>query len=312
MKHALILLVALLAGCTGVDYEHPKPASTYIPAGETAALDSAVGKAVSGRDENTSGFVVLSDGIDAIAARLRLAAEAERSIDVQYYLIKRDQVGLAFLSSLLAAADRGVRVRLLIDDMFNQGFDRDMAALDSHPNFELRVFNPFNRGILGKPLGAMANFPRINRRMHNKSFTVDSRVTVVGGRNIADEYFGARKDSAFGDLDVMAFGPVVQDVNSMFDRYWAHPTAVSLHGFMKPLDDANAALDEFRSVLAANSAALSNTRYADAVISRAYRKVESRQSEMIWADYQLIYDTPDKGFRNRADASDLIITPLAE
>ena len=264
----LILLGVLLAGCTGVDYQQPKPASTYIPAGDTSALDIAVSEVVSGAEQATSGFVVLSDGIDAIAARLRLAVEAERSIDAQYYLIKRDQVGLAFLSTLLDAADRGVRVRLLIDDMFNQGFDRDMAALDSHPNFEIRVFNPFNRGLMGKPLGALANFPRINRRMHNKSFTVDSRVTVIGGRNIADEYFGARRDSAFGDLDVMGFGPVVQDVNTMFDRYWSHPTALSLRGFMKPLDDADTALSDFRSVLAANNASLADSRYADAVIGK--------------------------------------------
>ncbi|MEM1191720.1 MAG: phospholipase D family protein [Pseudomonadota bacterium] len=311
MKPVLILILALITGCAGVDYQQTKPASIYIPAGNTAALDLAFSESDSGHGTNSSGFLLLNDGIDALAARLRLAAEAERSIDVQYYLIKRDRVGLAFLSTLLAAADRGVRVRILIDDMFNQGFDRDMAALDSHPDLEIRVFNPFNRGILGKPLGALANFPRINRRMHNKSFTVDSRVTVVGGRNIADEYFGARRDSAFGDLDVLALGPVVQDVNVMFDRYWAHPTALPLDAFMKPLEDAEAALGEFRARLAANNAALSGSRYANAVIERAYRKVESRQSEMVWADYELIFDTPDKGLRNRAKTSDLIVKPLA-
>ncbi|MEO1078968.1 MAG: phospholipase D family protein [Pseudomonadota bacterium] len=311
MKPALTLFLALFTGCAAVDYQQEKLASTFIPAGNSAALDIAFGEAASQHEGNASGFLVLSDGIDAIAARLRLAAEAERSIDVQYYLIKRDRVGLAFLSTLLSAADRGVRVRILIDDMFNQGFDRDMAALDSHPNVEIRVFNPFNRGILGKPLGTLANFPRINRRMHNKSFTVDSRVTVVGGRNIADEYFGARRDSAFGDLDVMALGPVVQDVNVMFDRYWAHPTALPLTGFLPPLDDADTALVDFRSVLAANNAGLSGSRYANAVIERAYRKLEARQSKMVWADYELIYDTPDKGFRNHAETSDLIVTPLA-
>lgn len=312
VRFVSVILAALLAACSGVDYQQPKPASTYLPVAEATPLDLAVIEGLKGQKQTDSGFMILSDGIDAIAARLRLAEEAGRSIDVQYYLIKRDQVGLAFLSVLLAAADRGVRVRLLIDDMFNQGFDRDMAALDSHPNFEIRVFNPFNRGLLGKPLGALANFPRINRRMHNKSFTIDSRVTIIGGRNIADEYFGARRDSAFGDLDVMGFGPVVQDVNTMFDEYWEHPTAVALPGFLKPLDDEEAALREFRQVLAANNAALSRSPYADAVIERAYRKVESQRDNLTWADYELIYDTPDKGFRNKVSESDLIVTPLAE
>ncbi len=312
MKLTPILCLCLLAGCAAVDYEHPKPASVFIPASETSVLDSGISDALAGRDESHSGFVVLSDGIDALAARLRLAEEAARSIDVQYYLIKRDQTGLAFLSALLAAADRGVRVRLLIDDMFNSGFDRGMAALDSHPNFEIRVFNPFNRGVLGKPLGAIANFPRINRRMHNKTFTVDSRIAIIGGRNIADEYFGARRDSAFGDLDVMGIGPIVDDLNVMFDGYWAHPTAVALSGFLPPLDDAEVALSELRAMLEANTRRLEKTPYADAVIERAYREIESDEDEMIWADYTLIYDTPDKGIRNRADVAEMIVTPLAK
>ena len=312
MKAFLFLAVALISGCTAVDYQQPKAASTAIPAGDGAALDVALGDLASGREDSHSGFLILSDAIDALAARLRLAEEAERSIDVQYYLIKRDQTGIAFLSALLSAADRGVRVRLLIDDMFNGSFDRDMAALDSHPNFEIRVFNPFNRGVLGKPLGALANFPRINRRMHNKSFTVDSRVSIVGGRNIADEYFGARRDSVFGDLDVMGVGPVVGDVNAMFDAYWAHPAALPLAGFLKPIENAASVLADLRLAFAEHNARLEGTRYAEAVLDRAYRDVDASQNSMVWADYNLIYDTPDKGLRNRAAPSDTILAPLAD
>ena len=249
MKAILVLSLTFLVGCASVDYDFPRSENALIPAGNSTPLDLRAAELVVGKDPNHSGFLLLEDGIDALAARIRLAEEAERTIDVQYYLVKRDKVGLAFLGSLLAAADRGVRVRLLIDDMYNGGFDTGMTALDSHPNFEIRVFNPFNRGLLGKPLGGAANFPRINRRMHNKSFTTDSQFTVIGGRNIADEYFGAREDAAFGDLDVVAVGPVVNDVDVMFEQYWTHRAAIPVGGFIPPTASATEALTSFRQQL---------------------------------------------------------------
>ena len=161
--------------------------------GETY-LAEQVGRLVADQAEGHAGFHPLADGIDALAVRLLLAKRAERSIDVQYYLIKNDLVGRAFVHTLLDAADRGVRVRLLLDDVFTSGYDAGLMALDSHPNFEIRIFNAFNRGAAGRSLGAATSFSRVNRRMHNKSFTIDNQVTSVGGRNIADEYFGARED----------------------------------------------------------------------------------------------------------------------
>ncbi len=312
MRLLLSILTLALAGCAGVNYNHPRDPSVFIPAADSAELDLGIEPLVTGRPEGVSGFYVLSDGIDAAASRLRLAYQAQRSIDLQYYLIKRDQIGLAFLHSLLSAADRGVRVRLLLDDMFNKGFDHDMMALDAHPNFEIRVFNPFNRGALGRTVGAAFSFPRINRRMHNKSFTVDNRVTVIGGRNIADEYFGVREDSAFGDLDVIGIGPIVQDVTDMFDLYWQHETAVPPAGFIKPLEDPQQALDEYRRRLASANQKLADTPYADAVIDRAFRGIEDKLAEIRWSPYKLVFDTPDKGIRNKADESELIIAPLAQ
>ena len=312
MRILLPLIGLLLTGCTSVDYQYPREASTFIPVANDAELDLKIAPLVAGQQEGISGFYALVDGIDAAAARLRLAEQARRSIDFQYYLIKRDRVGEMFLYSLLSAADRGVRVRLLLDDMFNKGFDHEMKALDVHPDIEIRVFNPFNRGWLGRSVGAAFNFRRINRRMHNKSFTVDSRVTIIGGRNIADEYFGAREDSAFGDLDVIGIGPIVDDVADMFDTYWQHDTAVPLAGFIQPLEDPQNALDEYRKRLAAANEELADTRYAGAVIDRAYKGIEDGIADIRWSPYKLIYDTPDKGIKNRADESDMIITPLIE
>ncbi len=131
---------------------------------------------------------------------------AEHTLDVQYYIWQDDMSGRLLFSALLAAAKRGVRVRLLLDDNNTPGLDDILRLLDSHPRIEVRLFNPFSFRLL-RPLGYITDFSRLNRRMHNKSFTVDGVVTLVGGRNIGDAYFGAGEEPLFSDLDVMAIGP---------------------------------------------------------------------------------------------------------
>jgi len=163
-----------------------------------------------------------------------LAQAAERSLDVQYYIWRRDMTGTLLFESLHAAADRGVRVRLLLDDNNTSGLDTILAALDSHPNIEVRLFNPF---FIRKPraLGYLTDFARLNRRMHNKSFTADNQATVVGGRNVGDEYFGATHDVLFADLDVIAVGPVVKEVSNAFDRYWASGSSYPAQQVLPPV-----------------------------------------------------------------------------
>ena len=253
----------------------------------------------------------LPDGIDALAARLLLAQYAERSIDLQYYLITNDAVGRALLDVLLRAADRGVRVRLLLDDFFTKGYDAGMYALDSHENFEIRIFNPFYRGPGGKLKSATA-FGRINRRMHNKSFTVDNQMTVIGGRNIAAEYFGAREDVNFGDLDVVAVGPMVQDVSAMFDSYWAHETALPVRAFVKAPEDPAAEMERLRATLKASREEILDTPYAEAVRAKALEFLETDNNAFRWAPYSLVFDSPDKGVKAKAKEADLITTPLRE
>lgn len=308
--YVTVVLAMAVGGCTGVNFDYPRQSSTQLIDTTGTYLAAEVAVATENKPDSMSGFYPLADGIDAAAARFRLIDIAERSIDAQYYLIKQDQVGQQFLFALLQAAERGVRVRLLVDDMYTRGMDTTLLALDSHPNFSVRVFNPFNRGLLGRTVGAAVSFPRINRRMHNKSLTIDNQITIVGGRNIADEYFGARADSAFGDLDVIGIGPVVQAVSSMFDQYWQHRTAVPLAGFMQPLRDPPAALSALRSHLAEQEAKLLQTRYAEAVKERAYRQVETDISVFRWSPYQLIYDPPAKGVRGAAQADELITAAL--
>jgi putative cardiolipin synthase len=171
-----------------------------------------------------SGIVALADAQDAFAARIQLADAAQTTLDVQYYIWRDDVAGGLLFDALRRAAERGVRVRLLLDDNGTVGLDRQLAALAAHSAITVRLFNPF-RFRRWRILGYLFEFPRLNRRMHNKSFTVDGQVTIVGGRNVGDEYFGAGGELSFVDLDVLAIGPVVAEVSRDFERYWACPSA---------------------------------------------------------------------------------------
>ncbi|MEL7451669.1 MAG: phospholipase D family protein [Pseudomonadota bacterium] len=309
----VVLVAALTAGgCASIDYDYPRTPSYALTDTENTYYGESLGQLAASKPADMSGFHPLIDGIDSFSARLLLASRAERSIDLQYYLIKNDITGKALIDVLLQAADRGVRVRLLLDDVFTEGYDVGLAALDSHPNFEIRIFNPFYRGFGGRLRSGFTNFGRINRRMHNKSFTVDNRVTVVGGRNIADEYFGAREDAKFSDLDVLAVGPVVQDVSTMFDTYWNHETALPLPAFLDVPDDPATDLDEIRDFLKEERARVGETKYADAVRAHIVEYIHSDSDIFLWAPYELVYDSPDKGIKSKSKDADSIVTPLAE
>src|SRR5690606_7263701 len=147
-----------------------------------------------------SGIYSLADAHDAFAARVLLTRSAEKTLDVQSYIWHGDITGTLLMDELRDAADRGVRVRLLLDDNGTSGLDDELAALHSHPNIEVRLFNPF---VVRTPkaIGYLTDFDRANRRMHNKSYTADNQATIIGGRNVGDEYFGAAS-VLFADLDV--------------------------------------------------------------------------------------------------------------
>lgn len=309
-----VFLASLLffTGCASIDYDYPRTETTAIL--DTA--DTRIGKTVTDLTETVtpgySGFHTLNSGIDAFGARLLLADRAERTIDAQYYLIKPDVTGKAFVYALLRAADRGVRVRLLVDDMFVLGKDRGLVALDTHPNFEIRIVNPFRRGVGGFVWTGLTGFSRATRRMHAKSFTVDSQATILGGRNIADEYFGASRDSKFGDLDVIAIGPIAPEVSRMFDTFWNHETAMPLPAFAKMPDDPQAELEWVRKELAEAFEAAQQTRYAEALSGSVSQFIEGYPNSIEWAPYQLVYDSPDKHLGADRGPDESIVTPLSE
>ncbi|MEO1244720.1 MAG: phospholipase D family protein [Pseudomonadota bacterium] len=181
---------------------------------------------------DASGVYRLLSGREALGARLALIDAAEVSIDIQSYLIRYDISGNLIALRLIDAARRGVRVRLLMDDALTFGSDAGLTALDGESGIEVRVFNPFPRQR-SRTLSFLLNFNILNRRMHNKSFTVDNAVTIVGGRNIADEYYQTREDAEFLDEDLLAIGRVVDDVSLSFDDYWNAREACPV-SFLKP------------------------------------------------------------------------------
>ena len=309
VRALLTAQVILSAGCATVDFDASKPVSHVI----TATDDTQLGKYLSTFTEhpsNESGFFLVNDSIDALAIRLLLAEQAERSIDAQYYMVGDDIIGNVFFASLLRAADRGVRVRLLIDDINTGGMELKLAGMDNHPNIELRLFNPFaSRGF--RPFDAW-DFQRINRRMHNKSLTFDNQITIIGGRNIAAEYFAANQEYNFGDLDTVAVGPVVADTSRMFDAYWNHRNAIPYKQFSGRKADDGKYLTDLRAELRDNRALLIGTPYADAIFDSIDDYNKNFNHKFQWARYQLVYDSPDKSIGSEeAEQAQSIVDPLA-
>lgn len=208
----------LISGCAGLPDNMRRESSFALQDTHNTRSGKANLKRLQ-KNPDMSGFILLGNGFDAFTARVVLAQVAEKSIDVQYYMIHDDLIGRLFVDQLIKAAERGVRVRLLVDDIDLGGRDEKIAALASIPNIQIRIFNPFTRSGL-RVLQLVTGFGEVTRRMHNKSFTVDNQTTIVGGRNIGDEYFEADPALKFGDLDMLAIGPVVNEVSTSFDEYW--------------------------------------------------------------------------------------------
>jgi cardiolipin synthase C len=221
--------VLILAGCVGL----PTHVQKY-PSEALAHPDTSLNRIVehSGAGHNLSGIRLLISGDEALASLIALADRAERTLDIQYYLIHEDDSSRLLLRHLRLAAERGVRVRLLVDDLNTVGEDRRFMHLGEHANVEVRVFNPFPGGRFAtwtRFVASASDIPRINHRMHNKLFVADNALAITGGRNIGDQYFTRDPHSNFIDLDVVAAGPIVPQLSASFDAFWnskyAYPIA---------------------------------------------------------------------------------------
>ena len=290
-----LLLAVLLAACARLPTE-PAPRAEVLPDAVTAtsALASRV-RAAGASHGSDSGILLLDSGREAFLERVALIEAAERSIDAQYYIWNSDTTGRYIAARLYAAAERGVRVRLLLDDINVGGRDDVLALLDQHPNIEIRIYNPaLQRSGLRWAFDFLREFSRLNRRMHNKSFTVDGSVTILGGRNIGDEYFDAHPVLNFRDRDVAAVGPVVADTGRMFDAFWnsalARPVTEFGNGVRAGALESRA---ERAAADAARLAALFGALPQGAAAGLAH--IEASVDAMHWAPARLVYDGPPNG-----------------
>jgi putative cardiolipin synthase len=286
-----LLLIIIFTGCSTVNFNAPKQASETITDVKDTKLYKEVAPWVD-KHKGFSGFYPLYNGMDALGVRLRLAEMAEKSLDLQYFLMKKDTAGTVMMNALLKAADRGVRIRFLLDDVFTTASDRSLVLLNQHPNIEVRIFNPVSRrGFFS--FNYLGDFKQANRRMHNKSFTVDNIVSVVGGRNIADEYFGIKTESIFIDFDILAMGPIAPQISASFNEYWNFSRAVPIDQIAgNQADDGE--LQEVRSNIADEIDGIYDSIYKRALKSRLLQDLLADSLEIFPAKARLISDKPDK------------------
>ncbi|HET9025459.1 MAG TPA: phospholipase D family protein [Burkholderiaceae bacterium] len=302
----LAMLAALLGGCaTALPSLDGRSITTTLTDTADTRLARALQADVAAHPGQT-GIHPLLNPRDAFAVRALLAASADKSIDVQYYIWHGDAVGFLMFEALWRAAERGVRVRLLLDDTNTVGLDPTIAALDAHRNIEVRLYNPFvQRG--SRLAGYVTDFTRLNRRMHNKSFTVDNQVTVVGGRNIGNEYFAAGGGVVFADLDVTAVGSAVPDVSRQFDLYWNSASAYPAAAFVAPAmsDSAERLIAQFGATRADEK----SVEYLEAVrTTPVVRDILARRLAFEWATARLVHDDPAKTL-DTEDRTELLLFP---
>jgi putative cardiolipin synthase len=301
-----VLLGLALAGCASL----PAPVTRTETRALTGTDDTRLGREIRAEKSahpGQSGIHALSNAEDAFAARILLARNAQRSLDLQYYIWHADTTGELMWEAVWQAAERGVRVRLLLDDVNTQGLDATLAALNAHPNIEVRLFNPFaNRNF--RVADFALDFSRVNRRMHNKSFTADNQVTIVGGRNIGDEYFGANMDVGFQDLDVIAIGPVVREVSDQFDLYWNSASAYPAASLLPPAPAGAAATLQERWARVHDDEQAQH--YFEAVRRTPLVEAIDRSSvDYEWTTARVLHDDPAK-VTESTDRRDLQMMPL--
>ena len=243
-----------------------------------------------------TGFFLLANGIDAFAIRSALIKKAQHKIDVQYYMIHEDKSGKDFYHLLKQAAERGVRIRLLIDDIHLGREDKLLKDLAAHPNVEVRVFNPFNRKISRYPQFVF-RLGKITRRMHDKSLTIDNQISIVGGRNIGDEYFHQQSEVRFGDMDVVFIGPLVTDVEKNFDDFW-NSQYVDLLANLEKLP----AFSKKSKQAYTKQLSIDDSYYLDSLDKQTF--------PFFWGKAQLIADKPDKIIKKRQPKKFIKINPI--
>jgi cardiolipin synthase C len=295
---ALGFALVLLAACSTL------PPATSLHRPESHALadpqNTPLGKALAPLDAahpGQTGFRLLTDGTDALQMRVALARAATKTLDLQYYIASEDTTGRLLLAAALYAADRGVRVRMLVDDLNFHDSQRLMAALSTHPSIEVRVFNPFGStrsSVFARTEDVFTRIDRFTRRMHNKAMIADGSVAIVGGRNLGDEYFSASPTLQFRDLDVLAAGPIVQQVSRSFDIFWSSALAYPV-GVLEKHRYAPQELHDVREALRAHWRAQAQAVGAKPLNGESLDvQISKKELGLVWAPAQFVFDSPRK------------------
>ncbi len=295
-----VLVAVFLGGCAtltpGSDY--PKTTSSAFPQPEETRFGRLFANAARQHSGN-SGYRLLAVGVDGFLARVQMVDAAERTIDLQYFIFRADETGRLLTEAVLRAADRGVRVRVLIDDAETTAGDDPLVALDAHAQIEIRMFNPFAyRGhfVFLRFLEFMLGNARLDYRMHNKLMVVDNAVALVGGRNVGDEYFQVDPQSQVADDEVFAAGPIVKELSATFDEFWNSDMSIPVRALAEKTV-SEAALEEYRRTLIEHRRQVKEDGkdYAKQVATgEPLAGMVTGRLPLVWAHAQLIYDSPEK------------------
>jgi putative cardiolipin synthase len=309
-RFLLPLALALLAGCATIRSDYVATPSQAFDRPQDTALGRAHAAAGADRPAEQSAFRLINNGVSALMTRAALADLAERSLDIQYYIYDPDETGAFLLERIIAAADRGVRVRMILDDYLLALDDATLAKIDAHPNIELRIFNPYrDRARWSRPLQMLFNLDRLGRRMHNKVFVVDGQVGILGGRNISNHYMEGEAEANFRDVDLLASGPVVREALQSFDAFWNSEIVVPVAAFdARPADNDDALhFEKLREEAAAGRGPYAEygQRKSDFV-----RRLLAGEG-MIWAQGRAIAEPPVRQREGEAKSSAEIARALA-
>ncbi|WP_119969689.1 phospholipase D family protein [Shewanella japonica] len=302
LKNKYILLLCyvfafIVSGCASkVDFAPLEKQYKFNPPTDTSLANYINSQ----KKPNLTGIKALSDGIDAFIARLAMIDSAQKSIDLQYYIYRNDETGKILTLFLYNAAERGVRVRILLDDLTTANHDDGLLAVANHPNISIRLFNPsYERQYRG--LAFLSDFGRMNHRMHNKSLTIDNLVTIVGGRNIGGEYFSANENVEFGDLDVLAVGEAVDEVSNQFDIYWNSEQVQSIQQ-LADANELNSDLEMLKVKAAEFEATLTQDEYVKRLEnSSLIERLKNKTLDWYWGEAHVVFDPPNKLEQGRED-----------
>jgi putative cardiolipin synthase len=313
-----VLLLGYFAACAQLEPRPQLPDEAALAIANDTPLDRATVPFEASHPDQ-SAFRLVVEGTEAFVVRVQTARMARRSLDVQSYIWHADVTGMFFANELLLAADRGVKVRVLLDDVDARKNNDAIAALSAHANIEVRTFNPFasRSGTVRLVAEGLRSFSRINRRMHNKTWIADNRLAVAGGRNIGDEYFSASDEVNFVDLDFAMIGPVVRQASASFDEYWNSASAYPLE-VLDPDAVSSDALNRLRPALAARAKEAQQSPYAKALQANdAIKRMVDGDWPMEWAaNYQFVADDPSKVTMTKRDEKraqvSAALVPVAE